>query len=255
MIKRERFLHDVGRFILTIFLSMQRNFVLLALLASASFLQAPLANAKSKIPEIPKEITTVMQKAKPFQRANDALGETCMPLPKPKWKHELKNDKIHKKMVKYTKRWNKLAAGCKGAIAAGCVYDATKGVKVPVVIDKPLEYATKAAKCIINVNDEVLEAKMAAANAIKEYGEQVGKEVGESGKKAANECKKAGADIQKCVDAINVAQEEILKAPTKQPKKEVKNKVKEAKKETKKVVKKAGKEIKKVFKKKKKKKK
>ena len=246
----------------------------MALLASTVLVQVPLANAKPKAPKVPKEVMTVMQKAEPFQRAVAALTETCMPIPKgknPVGRDAAKNPIYQSKRVdKAMGRYNQVASACQGSIVAGCVYDATKGVPATKVVNQPLQYATKSAKCIINVNNEVRAAKMAAINAIAEAAKQAGKEIDKAGKAAVKETKKAVAETKKAGKAAVKETSKAAKTAVKETKKVVNDPKKAVKvtkkagktavKETKKAVnnpkkasKKATKAVKKVFKKKKKK--
>ena len=254
---------------------MKTRSALMALLASTVLVQVPLASAKPKAPKVPKEVMTVMQKAEPFQRAVAALTETCMPIPKPKGppvgRDAAKNPiYVSKRVDKAVGRYNQVASACQGSIVAGCVYDATKGVPATKVVNQPLQYATKSAKCIINVNNEVRAAKMAAINAIAEAAKQAGKEIDKAGKAAVKETKKAVAETKKAGKAAVKETSKAAKTAVKETKKVVKDPKKAVKatkeaakttvKETKKAIKnpnkaakKADKAVKKMFKKKKKK--
>ena len=202
---------------------------LLALMASATFMPVPLAKAKT---EVPGEVVSVIRKTEVFVTAYNQLMETCMPIPVPKDIEKLLTGVASSSpLSKAMDKWNQLSQACQGSIVAGCTYDATKDAEPKQIVDKPLNYATSTAKCIINVNKEVQSVKDGVLKEMTKASQAMAREVEQGVKEAA---KKTEQGVQKAAD-------------------ETKNATNKAANDVKESGKKAGKDVKKFFKKKKKK--
>ena len=188
--------------------------LLVAASASVSGELIAINEASANIPKIPGEITSIMKKAEPFEKAYNNLLKSCDITMGAK-KAWFKNPAI-KKVIS---RFNQLEKGCQGAIVSSCIYKATeKDIKNPEKIAKnPLPYATRAAGCINNTAKDIANEKRALKRQAEQLALQAAREAEnaakEAAKKAEEEAKRqAAAAERKAKEAANKVKNEGKKA-------------------------------------------
>ena len=203
--------------------------LLVAASASVSGQLIATSDASAKIPKIPGEITSVMKKAEPFEKAYNNLQKSCDITMGAK-KAWFKNPAI-KKVIS---RFNQLEKGCKGAIVSSCTYRATeKDIKKPEkIVKNPLPYATRAAGCINNTASDIRKEKMALKRQAAQLAQQGVREAELAAKKAEAEAKR---------------QAEIAKRKAEAAANEAKRKAEEAKRTAERKAKNTWKKVKKIF--------